>query len=248
VRHVRQHLVLAGEVHQEAVVPYQSVGVALGGQPRVHVADHHRRGQIGVVVFDDEVERAVHSGVGLPHFEAGLVAERGVARGVYVPLRGHAHRAESRGELDVVDAPIRHGHAGEHGPDDRSDARLLNLAFDPAAQPDFVVEEGDGAGGGVPPVHRAFGGEVRDHAVGDAVGDLIRPLAVRVEADDGADDGADGLTAERRRRVHDDDAPPERRRFERRRHARHPGAYDADVRFDGGDRPFRGPAEDAEHP
>jgi hypothetical protein len=35
---VGQHLVLAGEVHQEAVVAHQAVGVALLGQPRVHVA------------------------------------------------------------------------------------------------------------------------------------------------------------------------------------------------------------------
>ena len=59
------------------------------------------------------------------------------------------------------------------------DAGGFDLTLDPSGQPHFVVLKRDRAGHRDAAVQRAFGGEVGNEVVGDAVRDLVRLRSVR---------------------------------------------------------------------
>ena len=232
VRHVRQHEVLAGKVHQETVVTHESVFRPALGEPLVHVLDHQILDRLDVVPLDEKVQRPVHGRIRLANLESGFVGQARIARGIDIPAGRDANSPEASGEVDVLDAAAFERDTGHHSAHDRLNTRRLHLPLHPSSQTDFVVLEGDRAGHRHAPMERPFRRQLLDQLIGDAVRQLIRMGSMGVEADDGADDRSDRLAAERRRRVDDHDAAAERRRFERRSHAGNTRTDDADVGLD----------------
>ena len=141
VRDVGQHDVLAGEVHQEAVVADQSVGRAALREPRVHVRDDEVLDRLRVVALDQKVQRAVDRRIRLPHLEAGLIRQAGVARGVHEAIGLDAGGAEAGGELDGPQPAILEHDAGHHRTDEHLNAGRFDLLLDPAGESHLVGTE-----------------------------------------------------------------------------------------------------------
>ena len=78
VRHVGQHEIATGEMHQEAVVPHEAIVTASFRQSPVHIGDDKVLCCSGVVSLDDEVQRAVDGRIGLADLESGFAGDRSI--------------------------------------------------------------------------------------------------------------------------------------------------------------------------
>src|SRR6185436_18911312 len=95
-----------------------------------------------------------------------------------------------------------------------------------------VLLKRDRAGHRDAPMQRAFGRQISDEIIGDAVRDLVGLRAMRVEADEGADDRSDRLTTKRWRGIHERDSTSTLRRFERGGHASDSSTDHTDIGLD----------------
>ncbi len=93
---VREHEVLAREVHEPAIVTHEPVFMALGGEPLAHFGDLQVADGAEVVTLDEKIQRAVHRRIQLTHFEASFVTQRGVAGRVHVAIGLNAHGTVTR--------------------------------------------------------------------------------------------------------------------------------------------------------
>ncbi len=141
---VGQHEILAGEMHQPAVVPHQPVGRPVGGETLADLLHVQALDGLQVVAFDQKIQRAVHRGLRLAYRQPGFVRQSRIAGGVDEAVGFHSQTPEAGREVDVVHASIVESDVGQHGPHDRLHARSLDLALHPASKPHLVVLECDG--------------------------------------------------------------------------------------------------------
>ncbi len=173
------------------------------GEALAHLLHVQAFDRLGVIAFDQKVQRSVDRSLGFTHRQTGLVGERGISGGVDEPVRFDSQSPEARREVYVTDTAVANGDIGQDGAHDGLYAGSLNLAFHPAPEPHFVVLKRHGRA--VHAQQRTFRGHVCEQLVSYPVSDLVGRGAVSEKPDERTDDGADRLTSERWSAVDQDD-------------------------------------------